>query len=402
MFVHVKSLTSRLFKDTISLDNPSSTVQQMALITPATIDKICKRDGLFYVPDRVRTSIEGCLVNGDENAITEEYLRLLKEFQSYRTLMQPAHIDYRSPLTLDAYTVYYLSRYMFIPSVALRDLTLNPFFQNVPSSLNVLDLGSGTGAVVLGLLSLFDTAPLSRVALNFTAIDCCAEALDRQNCLIKKAGFNSEQVHHYEGDLCDINSCMKLVTKESPYYLIFLANCLTELEHEVSKNLIQRLPEILADNGAIIIAEAHRNYIKTLIKTLAVTAGEYGLHVYYPCSAAGCPPDYGSWCWVWRYHEYDFSPIKVNGQPLQEEPRDELILSWLILTRQNVSIYDTFAKKRSDLLWGPISRVRPHFCACYGNREISFERDYDVSPSYKRGSIIGLSSELEVKEYYEM
>ena len=110
----------------------------MALITPTIIDKICKRNGLFYVPDRVKNAIEGCLVNDDENAITQEYLHLRGEFLKYRKLMQPAHIDYRGPLTLDAYTVYYLSRYMFIPSVALCDLAHHPHFQNVPSSFDVL------------------------------------------------------------------------------------------------------------------------------------------------------------------------------------------------------------------------------------------------------------------------
>ncbi len=254
----------------------------------------------------------------------------------------------------------------------------------------------------IGLLSLFSNSPLSQVSLNITALDCCAEALNRQKKLIEKAGFNLEQVHHYEGNLHDIDDCIKLVKKEGPYYLIFLANCLTELERDVAKELVGRLPEILADNGAIIIAEAQRNYIKKLVRTLATTAESLGLNVYYPCPSIGCPPDYGSWCWVWRYHEYDFPPIKVNGQPLQEEPRDELILSWLILTRQNISIYDIPTKKRPDLLWGPISRVKPHYGACYGNRELTFERDYDVSLSYKRGSIVGLSSELEVKEYHEM
>lgn len=374
----------------------------MAQITPETIQKICTRNGQFYVPDRIKASIEGCLANDNEEVITEEYRRLMSKFKGYRESMRPVPIDYKNDLTLDAYTIYYLSRYMSIPSVALRDLARHPFFQDVPDSFSVLDLGSGTGAVALGLLSLFDNAPLSQVALNFTAIDCCAEALDRQKCLIDRAGFNSEQVHYYEEDLCNINSCMKLVTNESPYHLIFCANCLTELELDVATEIVGRLPQILADNGAIIIAEAQRNYIKKMIKSLAMTAESCGLHVYYPCTGSDCPSSYGLYCWVWRYHDYDFPPIKINGQPLQEKPRDELVLSWLILTHQNVSIYDTFTWQRSDLLWGPISRVKPHFSACYEDQEIAFERDYNVSPSYKRGSIVGLSSELEVKEYYEM
>ena len=233
-----------------------------------------------------------------------------------------------------------------------------------------------------------------------TALDSCAEALDRQRSLIEKAGFLSKQVHWHEKDLCDIDSCMKLVRKEGPYYLIFLANCLTELKQDVAVNLVRRLPEILADNGAIIIAEAQRTYIKKLIKILADTAGSWGLHIYYPCPASGCPY---SWCWVWRYHKYKFPSIKVNGHPLQEEPRDELISSWLILTRQKVSIYDIFSKKRPDLLWGPISKsTGTQRCVCHGNRELPFKMDDNVSASYKRGNIVGLSSELDVKEYHEM
>ncbi len=185
--------------------------------------------------------------------------------------------------------------------------------------------------------------------------------------------------------------------------MIFLANCLTELEPDVAINLVGRLPEILADNGAIIIAEAQRDYIKKLIKSLAGTAEEYGLHVYYPCHTTGCPYTFPSWCWVWRYHKYNFPSIKVSGQSLQEEPRNELISSWLILTRQNVSIYDTFTKKRPDLLWGPISKeTGTERAACSGDKRLPFKMNDNVSPSYTRGSIVGLSSELEVKEYHEM
>ncbi len=373
----------------------------MARITAEIIKEICTKDGLFHVPDGVKTAIEACLASNDENAITTEYRRLLAEFQTYENEMGPAHINYEGDLTLDAYTIYYLSRYTIIPSVALRDLTLHPFFQNVPDSFRVLDLGSGTGAVVLGLLSLFSTSPLSQVAVNITALDRCAEALNRQKSLIEKAGFNSKRVHHYEEDLCDIDSCIKLSKKEGPYYLIFLANCLTELEPDVAINLVGRLPEILANNGAIVIAEAQRDYIKKLVRTLATTAESLGLHVYYPCPTTDCP--YVPWCWVWRDHKYDFPSIEVNGQPLQEEARDKLTLSWLILTRQNVSIYDVFTKKRPDLLWGPISKeTGTERAACYGDRRLPFKMDYSVSPNYPRGSIVGLSSELEVKEYHEM
>jgi len=102
----------------------------MTQITAATIENVAKRGGQYYIPDRIRISIEQCLVNDDGNAITSEYHRLLAEFQTHETKMEPALIDYEynGDLTLDAYTACYLPRYMSIPSIALHDLVLHPFF----------------------------------------------------------------------------------------------------------------------------------------------------------------------------------------------------------------------------------------------------------------------------------
>jgi len=376
-------------------------LSKLVRITPETIESISTKDGRFCVPDRIKDSVESCLANDDENAITREYQRLLNEFQTYEESIAPASIDYSRELTLDAYTAYYLSRYLSIPSIALRDLAIHPSFQSVPDSISVLDMGSGTGAIVLGLLSLFNTRPLSKVRVNITALDCCTKALDRQKRLIKKAGFDSGQVHHYDEDLCDLESCMKVVTKEDPYYLIFLANCLTELKANVTIDLVKRLPSILSGNGAIIIAEAQRNYTKALIRTLAASAESLGLNVYYPCPTTGCP--YSPYCWVWRDHEYTFPSIKVGGQPLQQRAKEKFPLTWLILTRKKVSIYDTFASERPDLSWGPISKeTGTERAACYGGRSLEFEMDDDISSSYKRGSIVGLSSGQKVKRYYQM
>ncbi len=266
-------------------------------ITVATIESMLKNEGRYYVPDRIRIAIEHCLEH-DESAVTNEYHRLLSEFQEYENSMDPMEIDYRGPLTLDAYTTYYLSRNMFIPLIALRDLAFHPLFQDIPTSINVLDMGSGTGAIVFGLLSMFSNNPLSTVSLNITALDCCVEALDRQKRMIHDAGFRLDQIRHCAEDIRDVNSCIEKVREGSPYYLIFIANCLTEISHTNARDLVARLPEVLADNGAIIIAEAQRDYTKTLIKNLAIEAQNLGLNVYYPCSGVDCPYSSYPWCWV--------------------------------------------------------------------------------------------------------
>ena len=73
----------------------------MPRIIAEHIEAICIRNEKFCVPDRIKDSIEGCLVNDDEDAITKEYLRLLAEFQKYEKLREPALIDYRGTLTID-------------------------------------------------------------------------------------------------------------------------------------------------------------------------------------------------------------------------------------------------------------------------------------------------------------
>ena len=69
--------------------------------------------------------------------------------------------------------------------------------------------------------------------------------------------------------------------------------------------MIERLSEIITDTGAIIIAEAQRNYTKTMLRALAMDASRMGLNVYYPCPLPNCPyVGYSPYCWVWRYHSY--------------------------------------------------------------------------------------------------
>ncbi len=49
---------------------------KLVRITMEAIGKICTKGRRFYVPDRIMTSVEGCLANDDDNALIVEYLRL--------------------------------------------------------------------------------------------------------------------------------------------------------------------------------------------------------------------------------------------------------------------------------------------------------------------------------------
>ena len=91
-------------------------------VTAEVIEGITKKDGNYFLPDRIRGAIENCLEYGNGDLIVGEYGRLLKEYEQYRKLRVPAVIDYKGSLTLDAYTAFYLSRNFCIPFIGLRDL----------------------------------------------------------------------------------------------------------------------------------------------------------------------------------------------------------------------------------------------------------------------------------------
>ncbi len=92
----------------------------------------------------------------------------------------------------------------------------------------------------------------------------------------------------------------------------------------------------------------------------------------------------------------------VNGQPLQEDPKDQLVATWLILTKQEISIYDSFKQERHDLLWGPISRqYKTGRAICHEGRILTFT-DESLFPQYIRGHIVGLTQGLEVEKHYKI
>jgi len=88
---------------------------------------------------------------------------------------------------------------------------------------------------------------------------------------------------------------------------------------------------------------------------------------------------------------------------LQEDPRDELILSWLILSRQEINIYDTFNEERPDLSWGAISKENSNGRSiCSGNQQLPLNRYEKLPLGKRRGWIVGLNDEGEVEDFVEM
>jgi SAM-dependent methyltransferase len=367
-------------------------------------------NGQFTVPKNIKRAIEQCVATNDQSLIIEEYHRLLEEYKRYRKLMIPAKIDYHGDLTIDAYTTFYLPRNIVIPWIAMRDLSLHSRLRVLPEELNILDLGSGTGAIVLGLLHLFHSRAFSTIKTNVVSVDYFPEALKRQQKLIKSAGFSLTGIHFMKANLNNFDDYVDSINEHGPYDFVFTGNCFTELEEEAAKNIIAQIPGFLSDNGVVIIAEAQRDYIKAMIGVLARLSNSVGLSVFYPCPEYSCDSD--GWCWVWRAHDCDFPQMQIAGKPLEEYAREDLVLSWLMLTKKKRSLYHDFRKNNPHLFFGPVAqeksldkekrRYGENYGICTGEDVRTFKKNYQISPNYSRGSIVGLTEEGEIEIYQNL
>ena len=304
-------------------------------------------------------------------------------------------MDYSDERILDAYIVTYLPRNTLVPMIALNDLLMNPAFRKIPKEFKVLDIGSGTGAVVLGLLELFHLNPLNKVNLSITAIDQSKKALERQNKLIAASPFCGKVATNIDYHLADfsINEHFGYLDEDRPYNWIFISNLLTETP-EVDINEVLRLSNFLTDDGIMVVVEPSISTGKTNISSLARTARQQDLSIYYPCSPeVTCGRGQ---CWVWRYHKFILPKLPLH---IPAASRDHLTASWLILCKNLKSIYDTPIKNDGKLSWRPICHAPSRYVEinsatcqykyCNGQQELQVENPKNCL--INRGDVVGIS-----------
>jgi hypothetical protein len=385
------------------------------IITPELIEGLITENDSLFIPSSTLKAIGKCLLSTPEK-IEERGVVLKNIYQEYEHKSESAKIDYSDDITLDAYTVYYMPRSTLIPKIAIDLLSYCEGFQEIPQKLKILDLGSGSGGVVVGLLDLFSNDALSNISLEIIAIDVSAEALGRQKEIMKHIGHSNAVLRYHRADLSKMETCEEILQHYAPYDLIFSGSLLTELNPTSVDALIKELSAMLNGMGVAVIAEAPRDYVIKQIARISNMARALGLHVYYPCPPKlECPKAAGKGCWVWRRDEFVCSTIDVNGEFLQ--PTNILPASWIILSTRPYSIYDGLQSQYPNLILGAlapgkttvegeVSKQSLEVCTPKGRQELVRKRkaaliDFSSLETAKRGSIIGFSEDFsEVRYFY--
>jgi SAM-dependent methyltransferase len=377
----------------------------MTEITPDLIGKLVINDEKLFVPKSIIEAIASCVVS-PPNDIRQEKERLKKLYKSYEKKMEPVVVDYSGDVTIDAYSIYYLPRNSLVPKMAFLCCAYNKAFQTLPKELRILDLGSGTGGVVLGLLDLFNNGVLSGTNLEIFALDVSAEALKRQERLIDCMGFSNKHVYQLKVDFSEPETYVGITSALAPWDMIFAANILTELNEKSIDTLLQNVSPMLSDTGILVIVEAQRDYIKRQTARIAKNAVNWGLNIYYPCPPTLiCPkPD----CWMWREDEFVSPDICFRGESIGTVEVQKA--NWMILSKEQKTIYDIFHEKNDDLVWGIAAPYKPEFendkvkhdyefCTEKGRLKGTIEQDKSEwlmllqKELFKRGSMIGITSD---------
>lgn len=376
----------------------------MPVIDADTIrESITIKDQLF-VPEMITKAIGETTIS-DVKDISKEISRLVRLYKKYVTYDGPTPIDYSNDLTIDAYAINYLPRSTIIPKLLFLSLAYHPAFRNIKDEVNILDLGSGTGGVVLGLLDMFNSKPYSGIKANILSCERSSLALGRQKDLINHDKYHHCSIWHSCFDLSDAEIYTKGLSKLAPYDYIIAANLFAELSLKDIELVLSRLPSIMAPNGVLLIADPPRTYIDRLKISISKTLRNSGLSQYYPC-----PVDYNcqkTKCqWVWLNYDFECPNIEVSGETLETTKR--LATTWSIYCKSEHSIYDVLYESNADLTWGvavplghelgPKETLSYIVCTPDGPREIKHTRKEamfrDETEVILRGSVIGYDDDL--------
>lgn len=376
----------------------------MPVIDADTIRKLVLTNNELFVPERITKAISQSVISTEED-ISEEINRLAALYKQYVKTDEPTPVDYSNETTIDAYTINYLPRSTLIPKLFFLSLAYHPAFQTVKDEVNILDLGSGTGGIVLGLLDLFKEKPFSGIKANITSCEVSAQALDRQKELLELAKYKHYNIQYVCKDVADEQTYDRYLSKFAPYDYVIAASLFVELPQRDIAMLLSKLPSIMAPDGVFLAADPPRTYVDKLKIYTTETLCDLGLYVYYPC-----PPGYRcpkTKCqWVWLSFEFECPDIEVNGDSI--ETTRLLQTTWSIFCRSEHSIYDVLQAMDNELTWGvavPIGRelsmeekMNYSICTAGGPRTVIHARKKaifrDRTEVILRGSMLGFNNDF--------
>ena len=339
------------------------------------------------------------LSNNELRSLAADVMRLSSMLTRERDTLPAAYLT--DARLRKAYLAYFLPSNIPKIHTPLRELSLHPKNILLKDKLRVLDIGSGPGSALLGVMEYFSQQK-RKPRLDLVAVDSVAENLKEAD----KQFITFRDKYSLAASLQTIQSGIEISSRlaQGPFDLIILSNVLNELFLHDDKRTEMRvaalrdlLGRLLAEDGSCIIIEpALRETSRGLLE---VRDGmlEQGFHVYSPCPCNGkCPAlaDPRDWC-----HEdipWERPALVKKLDKLTGLRKDSLKFSYLLLRKDGAALSDLCGPNAFRVVSEPlVSKGKREFYLCgAGERKLVTRLDKDadnrnhVFEIMKRGDVV--------------
>jgi len=246
-----------------------------------------------------------------------------------------------------AYSLYYTTTNFLKVIVPLRELSALNFF-DPNSTVNILDLGTGTGAAVWGALSYLDSigATNSKIMLTDTHQENLREAEIFSHHFLKQFSTIKTGLAYDKFDLRKPHEISEKIKNAGPYHLLTMMNVLNELDESKDELLLNSLMSLLDDDGAILMIEpATRDQSRRLLRFRDMAVKNKAT-VYSPCTRqSNCPALTKEDDWCHTENAWVRPPFIKAIDDITGTLRLSLKYSYLILRKDGITLRSALSQK---------------------------------------------------------
>ena len=350
---------------------------------------------LKYISDSRSSS----LTASELKTIASDVIQLSNLFTKERKILPSQYLNNKS--LRRAYILYFLPSNIYKIHLPLKELSLHPKKILSKKLLKILDLGSGPGTTILGILDFFSNQK-KMPSLEFTAIDSVAENLSIAKDLFKLFTENINIDASLKTFKINIEKAGTI--PQVTYDIIILSNILNELFYDDNKRIPKRVSFLNAiidkfltpDGSCIIIEPALRETTRGMLD-VRDNLIKNGFKIYSPCLIdEPCPAllNPKDWC----HEDIPWIPPVIIKEldKMTGLRKDSLKFSYLVLRKDKLSLTDVLEKNSYRIVSEPlISKGKLEFYICgHGGRQLVTRLDKDETPSniqfqkLQRGDIV--------------
>jgi len=350
---------------------------------------------LKYISDSRSSS----LTASELKTIASDVIQLSNLFTKERKILPSQYLNNKS--LRRAYILYFLPSNIYKIHLPLKELSLHPKKILSKKLLKILDLGSGPGTTILGILDFFSNQK-KMPSLEFTAIDSVAENLSIAKDLFKLFTENINIDASLKTFKINIEKAGTI--PQDTYDIIILSNILNELFYEDNKRIAKRvsflntiIDKFLTPDGSCIIIEPALRETTRGMLDVRDNLIKNGFKIYSPCLIdEPCPAllNPKDWC----HEDIPWIPPVIIKEldKMTGLRKDSLKFSYLVLRKDKLSLTDVLEKNSYRIVSEPlISKGKLEFYICgHGGRQLVTRLDKDETPSniqfqkLQRGDIV--------------